>query len=98
MSLFSKKNRSPFDPDRINWLFDGFEWLLANYGGYESFLKSYHLVLDSPNDFRLPPITHPEYVEMVFRSIMTHMGMGDWEVNLVPMSECGELDFEVDQR
>ncbi|MDB4307582.1 hypothetical protein N9915_02215 [Akkermansiaceae bacterium] len=95
MSLFSRQ--SPFEESRITWLFEAYTWLLANYGGYDSFLRSYHLVLNDPKDFKIPSPHDPKYVSRVFRTIMKNMGMGTWEVRLIPMSQAdSDLEFEID--
>jgi len=95
MSFFSRK--TSFDEERIDWLFQGYQWLLANYGGYDSFLSSYHLVLNDRKDFPIPAPSSPDYVDCIFNQIMTNMGMGDWAVRLIPMSEAdSDMEFEID--
>ncbi len=94
MPLFSKS--PPFDPARIDWLFDSFAWLLSNYGGHESFLRTYHLVLHSQKDFPISNAGHPRYEKSVLQAVMKHMGMGDWAINLVQMSEADDMEFEAD--
>lgn len=79
--------RPEFEAERIDWLFAHFGWLLANFGGYKSFLRSYHLVMTTPNDFPSVSLTSPENVERIFRAVMGHMGMGDWAVDLRQMND-----------
>ena len=95
MGLFTRQ--SPFEESRITWLFQAYAWLLANYGGYDSFLRSYHLVLNDPKDFKIPPPSDPKYVPRIFRTIMQNMGMGTWDVRLIPMSKAdSDLEFSID--
>lgn len=100
MRLSNLWGRPSFDPEKVDWLFRHFSWLLANYGGHESFLKSYHLVIANQNDFPRIPLTSHKNIQGIFRAIMRHMGMGNWEVRLVEMGsedETEDWEFEPDR-
>jgi hypothetical protein len=86
MNFFSRWTKPRFEPDRIDWLFSHFSWLLANYGGHESFLRSYHLIMPGSKDFPVVANSSAAQVEQIFHSVMRHMGMGTWKVTLVPMT------------
>jgi len=87
LNFFSRWTKPRFDPERIDWLFRHFSWLLANYGGHSAFLRNYHLIMPGSKDFPVSASAPSQQVEQVFRSIMGHMGMGTWAVTLVPMTE-----------
>lgn len=98
MDIFRLWGRPIFEDERVEWLFSHFSWLLANFGGHESFLRSYHLVMANKNDFPQISLSSPASVERVFRAVMQHMGMGSWEVELVPMGgDDDPVEFELDQ-
>lgn len=99
MNFFSRWTKPRFDPERIDWLFSHFSWLLENYGGHASFLRNYHLIMPGSKDFPVSTKVPSLQVEQVFRSIMRHMGMGNWAVTLVPMTRentPGPESFEKD--
>ena len=98
MMDFSKLWGSPaFDPQRVDWLFAHFHWLMANFGGHESFLRSYHFVMANENDFPSISLSTANNIERIFRAVMKHMGIGNWDVDLVPIGGDYDRDeFEID--
>ncbi|MCB1087385.1 MAG: hypothetical protein KDM63_10095 [Verrucomicrobiae bacterium] len=90
--------RPRFEEPKVEWLFAHFRWLLENYGGHDSFLRSYHLVMANRNDFPSTALSTERSVEEAFQSVMKHMGMGDWAVELVPLGHGDDPEeFEHDQ-
>lgn len=76
-----------FDPQRVDWLFANFEWLLGNYGGLDSLRKNYHLFMEKQNDFPTTSPNSPEGIQSIFDQVMKHMGIKGWPSQLVPLED-----------
>lgn len=84
-------HRSSFDPEKVAWQFDVYEWLLENFGGYTRFQKQ-TLVTPTSDFFPFTPRESKEYAEVVFETVKDYMGMDDWICRLIRIEDENPMD------
>lgn len=80
---FRARPKSFLDPERREWQFDAFAWLLRHSGGYLKFLET-TLVLPDEEHFPDHGMSGHAGVAALFRRVRDHAGMADWPCVVEP--------------
>src|SRR5260221_7461494 len=87
--MFGLISRSALpESSTIDWLFDVYEWLLAETGGFDAFKARQRLVLPTDEFFPVSPAleTH-DFAREMFELTRSHAGLSHLNCELVPHEE-----------
>ena len=78
--------RTIFDPVRVEWQFQCWEWYFENFGGWDRFQKQ-TLVTPTGDFFPYQPNGSHEYATVVFETVKDWMGMDTWSCDFIQVED-----------